>query len=141
MSVCAPPMMKIASRSAVDGQPSAVVFIKGESMPTIFNASDLNSTRNQGVTNTTIADRAMLGSDALRVERITLESEAHTAPISASEAESFLYVIRGSGQASVNSGAFALEPESLLWIESGDVYTLEAGVDGLELLVWHSPAS
>jgi mannose-6-phosphate isomerase-like protein (cupin superfamily) len=50
-----------------------------------------------------------------------------------------VYVIQGSGQAQVGSEAFPLALESMLWIESGDTFTLEAGTDGLEVLVSQAP--
>ncbi len=55
------------------------------------------------------------------------------------EAEQLLYVIRGSGVALVNSEQLPLEPESVLWLEPGDRYRIEAGEHGLEILQSYAP--
>ena len=108
-------------------------------MPTIFEPNDLPVSNQVGVTYTTLANTAMLGTDALGVERVVLEASKMSEPASAAGAERFLYVIQGSGQAQVGSESFPLAPESMLWIESGDSFTLEAGADGLEVLVSQAP--
>jgi quercetin dioxygenase-like cupin family protein len=92
------------------------------------------------VDQTTLADRDMLGVEALHVERIKLDPGVHTPAASVLAGEHFLYVIDGSGQARVGPHAFRLEPESILWLEPGDSYSLEAGADTLEVLLCHSPA-
>ena len=109
-------------------------------MPTIFEPKDLPVRNQDSATYTTLANAAMLGADALDVERIALEAGKKSAPASAVEAERFLYVIQGSGQAQVGSETFPLTPESMLWIESGDTFTLEAGTEGLEVLLCRAPA-
>lgn len=110
-------------------------------MPTIFNPSHLAVTRQSGATHTTLTDRAMLGADALHIERIALDPGAHTPPAQAPDAEHFLYVIRGAGSAHVGSKSFPLEPESILWLEAGDTCSLEAGADGLEVLSCRAPVA
>ena len=109
-------------------------------MPTIFEPNDLPVRKQDGATYTTLANAAMLGADTLQVERITLESGKKSEPVSAVEAERFLYVIQGTGQAYVGSEAFQLAPESMLWIESGDTFTLEAGAEQVEVLICRAPA-
>jgi mannose-6-phosphate isomerase-like protein (cupin superfamily) len=109
-------------------------------MPTIFEPNDLPARNKEGATYTTLANAAMLGADALDVKRIALEAGKRSEPAGAVKAERFLYVIQGSGQAQVGSEAFLLAPESMLWTESGDTFTLEAGADGLEVLVCQAPA-
>ena len=109
-------------------------------MPTIFEPNELPIRNEVGATYATLANAAMLGADALGVERVTLEAGKKSEPASAVEAERFLYVIQGSGQAQVGSVSFPLAPESMLWIESGDTFTLEAGADGVEVLVCRAPA-
>ena len=109
-------------------------------MPTIFEPNDLPVRNETGATYTTLANPAMLGADALGVERLSLEAGKKSEPASAVEAERFLYVIQGSGQARVGNETFPLSTESMLWLESGETFTLEAGADGLEILVSQAPA-
>jgi mannose-6-phosphate isomerase-like protein (cupin superfamily) len=109
-------------------------------MPTIFEPNDLPVRNKEGATYITLANTAMLGADALDVKRIVLEAGKKSEPASAVEAERFLYVIQGSGRAQVGIETFPLTPESMLWIESGDTFTLEAGGEGLEVLVSQAPA-
>jgi mannose-6-phosphate isomerase-like protein (cupin superfamily) len=82
----------------------------------------------------------MLGVAALQVERVTVEAGKKSEPASAIDTERFLYVIRGTGQAQVGSETFPLAPESMLWIESGDTFILDAGAEQLEVLVCRAPA-
>lgn len=109
-------------------------------MPTIFEPGDLPVRNQDGATYTTLANAAILGVDALQVERVALEAGKKSEPASAVDAERFLYVIHGTGQAHVGSEMFPLAPESMLWIEPGDTYTLEAGAKQLEVLVCRAPA-
>ena len=109
-------------------------------MPTIFEPNDLPVRNQDGATYTTLANAAMLGADALQVEHVTLETGKKTEPASAVEAERFLYVIQGTGQAHIGDEMFPLAPESMLWIEAGDMYSLEAGAEQLEVLICRAPA-
>jgi mannose-6-phosphate isomerase-like protein (cupin superfamily) len=109
-------------------------------MPTIFEPNDLPVRNKDGATYTTLANAAMLGVDALDVKRVALDAGKRSEPASAVEAERFLYVIEGSGQVQVGEEGFPLAPESMLWIESGDTFTLEAGAEGLEVLLCRAPA-
>ena len=109
-------------------------------MPTIFEPDKLPVSHQNGTTYTTLANAAMLGVDALQVERVRLESGQRTEPASAVDAERFLYVIQGTGQAHIGDETFPLAPESMLWIEFGDTFTLEAGDGQLEVLVCRAPA-
>ena len=109
-------------------------------MPTIFEPNDLPIRNQDGVTYTTLANAAMLGADALQVEHVALEAGKKSEPADAVDAERFLYVIQGTGQAHVGSDAFPLAPESMLWIESGETFTLEAGAEQLEVLICRAPA-
>jgi len=109
-------------------------------MPTIFEPNDLPIRNQDGVTYTTLANAAMLGADALQVERVSLDAGKTSGLASAVDAERFLYVIQGSGQAYVSDETFSLAPESMLWIDPGDTFTLEAGTEQLEVLVCRAPA-
>ena len=110
-------------------------------MPTIFEPKDLPVTGKNGTHITTLANQAMLGTNALRVERIMLEADATSESFEAENAERFMYVVRGKGQAHVGEQSFPLDPESVLWLEKGDVFHFEACADGLEVLLCRAPAS
>jgi len=109
-------------------------------MPTIFNPEDLPVKRQNGVASTTLADGAMVGSRALQIERVRLEAGSHTQSGRAIGAERFLYVVSGAGRARVGEAAYPLEAESVLWIESGDGFWLEAPTEELEVLICRAPA-
>ena len=109
-------------------------------MPTIFEPNDLPVRNKNGATYTTLANAAMLGADALLVKRVALDVGKSSEPANAVDAERFVYVIKGTGQAQVGSETFPLAPESMLWIESGDTFTIEAGTEQLEVLVCRAPA-
>jgi quercetin dioxygenase-like cupin family protein len=110
-------------------------------MPTIFEPKDLPVTEKNGANIATLANNALLGTNALQVERIVFAAGAESESFEASDAERFVYVIRGKGQAHVDGQVFPLDVESVLWLEKGDTFYLEAGADGLEVLLCHAPAS
>lgn len=109
-------------------------------MPTIFEPKDVPVTKKNGTRITELANGAMLGTNALQVERIELEAEAKTSLFEAADAERFVYVIRGKGQASVGEQEYQLEAESVIWLEKADTFYLEAGADSLEVLLCRAPA-
>jgi len=109
-------------------------------MPTIFDPKDLSMTRQNNVAYTILANSSMIGSDALHIERVTLEAGSHTPPADAIPGEQFIYVVRGAGQAQIGEATYPLEHESILWIESGDAYSLKAGAEELEVLICRAPA-
>jgi mannose-6-phosphate isomerase-like protein (cupin superfamily) len=109
-------------------------------MPTIFEPNDLPVRKKDGVTHITLADAARLGTDALQVEHVKVEAGKASEFASVMEAERFLYVIRGTGQAQVGDETFPLAPESMLWIEPGEMFTVEAGEEQLGALVCKAPA-
>jgi len=110
-------------------------------MPTIFEPKDLPVTEKNGSNVATLANSTLLGTNALQVERIVLAAGAESESFEASVVERFVYVVRGKGQAHVSEQAFPLEVESVLWLEKADTFYLEAGADGLEVLLCHAPAS
>ena len=110
-------------------------------MPTIFEPKDLPVAEKSGVNITTLANQAMLGTDALQVQHILLETDAKSGSFGAENSERFAYVVRGKGHASVGEQDFPLDPESVLWLEKGDVFHFEASADGLEVLLCRAPAS
>ncbi len=109
-------------------------------MPTILQPDELPRLRQRGLSVTTLGTPATLGTEALRVEHIQMDANATTAPFGTAQAERFLYVIRGAGQAQAGGEEFALGPESMLWIEAQDSCTLESGPEGLEVLICRAPA-
>ena len=111
-------------------------------MPTIFEPKDLPVIEKNGVNIATLANRTMLGTNALQVERIMLEASAKSSTFEAVDAERFMYVVRGKGQAFVGEQPLPLDAESMLWLEKDEPFYLEAGADGgLEVLLCHAPAS
>jgi redox-sensitive bicupin YhaK (pirin superfamily) len=111
-----------------------------EALPTIFEPKDLPVAEKDIVKITTLANQAMLGTDVLQVQHITLEAGTRSESFPAEAVERFLYVINGQGQAHVGEQRFPLEGESVLWLEKDDAFALEAGAAGLEVLLCHAPA-
>ena len=109
-------------------------------MPTILEPKDLPATQKNGANVTALANPATLGTNALEVQRITLKPGSKTDTFGAADVERFVYVIRGTGQAHIGEQKFALEAESVLWLEIEDAFSLEAGVDELEVLLCRAPA-
>jgi glyoxylate utilization-related uncharacterized protein len=54
-------------------------------------------------------------------------------------AEQMLYVISGGGKAVVDGEDFALDTESVLWVEQGEQYQFVAGDAGLDILQGYAP--
>lgn len=109
-------------------------------MPIIFKPHDLPVTEKDRATVITLANQAMLGTNALQVEKVLLLPGAESAAYPPIEAERFVYVIRGRGQAYVNERVFTLKPESVLWLETKDNFYLEAGPEELEVLLCQAPS-
>jgi quercetin dioxygenase-like cupin family protein len=109
-------------------------------MPTIFEPSDLAAAEKNGVRIAMLANPAMLGSNALQVERIELEPGVRSTVFEAADAERFIYVIRGKGMAQAGGETHPLEPESILWLEKQDSFSLQAEADGLVALLCRAPA-
>jgi len=108
-------------------------------MPTIFDPEDLPLDEKTGVKIATLANQAMLGTDALQVKHITLEANSKSDLHGAENAERFVYVISGEGQARVGNKSFPLEAESVLWLEKSDSFHFETEAHELELLLCHAP--
>jgi quercetin dioxygenase-like cupin family protein len=110
-------------------------------MPKIFEPKDLSVAEKGGAKVATLANSAMLRTNALQVERILLQGNAKSLIYEAADAERFAYVVRGQGQAHIGNQKFQLSAESVLWIEKEDTLSLEADADGLEVLLCQAPAS
>jgi len=108
-------------------------------MPTIFESKDLPLDEKTGAKIATLANQAMLGTDALQVKRITLNKKSKSESYGADNAERFVYVISGEGQAKIGDETFPLETESVLWLEKSDAFHFETEASGLELLLCSAP--
>jgi redox-sensitive bicupin YhaK (pirin superfamily) len=109
-------------------------------MPTVFESDHLPVTQDNHVKSVTLANRAMLGTDALQVERIELDQGTRSSLFPSADVERFIYVIRGNGQAYVGEQLLPLDAESVLWLEQEDAFYLESGASGIEVLLCHAPA-
>lgn len=87
----------------------------------------------------TLADRQSIGAPAMVARRWSLQPHARGPELTHGEVEQLLYVIRGAGVAVVNGERLPLAPETVLWLEPGDRYRLEAGGEGLEILQGYAP--
>ena len=108
-------------------------------MPTIFEAKDLPIDEKTGMKIATLANQAMLGTDALQVRRITLNANSKSETFDKENMERFVYVISGKGQAQVGRESFPLKAESVLWLEKSDAFHFETNADELELLLCYAP--
>lgn len=95
----------------------------------------------EGWSEAVLADAEVIGAPAMVLRRLRLEPGTRTAERGRSgEGEEFLYVIRGDGVAFVGGAGLALAPETVVWLEERDrSYRLEAGENGLEVLIAHGP--
>lgn len=75
----------------------------------------------------------------LELGHVALVPGAPKADIAAASGERFLYVVRGAGEAGLGAETFALEDESVLWLDPDDAPTLTAGPEGLEVLIARAP--
>jgi quercetin dioxygenase-like cupin family protein len=78
---------------------------------------------------TVLAERA-----PLTLERWDLAAGEATGWRDHEAGESFLYVIEGAGVLVLTDDRHGLAPESVVWLEPGDRYRLEAGPSGLAVL-------
>lgn len=109
-------------------------------MPLVFEPKDLLVYRDEEAAHTTLADSTMLGTAALQIERLVLGPRGRTSFPSAMDGERFAYVVRGVGTAHVGREPYPLEPESMLWLEPGDSWFLEADTEGIEVLICRAAA-
>src|SRR5690348_10514222 len=73
----------------------------------------------------------------LKVRRFLIDAGVTARPVPPRGAEAFAYVIAGSGTATASppAGRFGLGTESVLWLGACDELSVEAGQDGLDLLI------
>lgn len=87
----------------------------------------------------TLADAETFGAPAMVARRWSFEPGARGPKRTQGDVEQMLYVIRGSGVAHVGGRQLQLERETMLWLEPGDEYQIEAGAAGLEILQGYAP--
>jgi quercetin dioxygenase-like cupin family protein len=86
-----------------------------------------------------LADAETIGSPALTARHWSFQPNVTGPQIEHEDYDEMLYVISGNGYAWVGDQRFSLAPESVLWLEAGDSYHLEAGAEGLEVLQGIAP--
>ena len=79
------------------------------------------------------------GTLGLDARRLALAPRERGALLEAPAGEAFLYVIAGSGRVHAAAQSAALAAESVVWLEPGDACALDAGDEGLELLLARAP--
>jgi quercetin dioxygenase-like cupin family protein len=109
-------------------------------MPTIVNAQRAAAQQGRGWTRTPVVGSAALGTPAMEAQRWSLRGHAQGPIQTHTQGERMLYVIAGSGLTLIGSERAALAPETVVWLEPGDRYQLEAGPAGLEVLEAAAPA-
>ena len=109
-------------------------------MPVIVNVEEMRTVeQGEGVNITTLADRRAIGSPAMVARRWSIAPGVYSTKQKHGSTEQLLYVISGNGHAMVNGERLTLEPETVLWLEPGDVYQFYAGVMHLEILQGYAP--
>lgn len=71
----------------------------------------------------------------MRARRVVLEPNAAGPALAPPRGETMLYVIRGSGTGTAGAVPMTLEPETVVWLDPADRLTLQAGPEGLEILI------
>lgn len=111
-------------------------------MPVVRRASQLEHHSGPGW-----ASQAWAGADAfgaavpMRVDRHRLEPGSGSPQIPLGGQEAFAYVIAGTGTARAADETFPLAGESVLWLAACPGLEVQAGLDGLDVLVAQSQAS
>ncbi|HXV58283.1 MAG TPA: hypothetical protein VD704_10485 [Gaiellaceae bacterium] len=102
-------------------------------MAVLAGAATLGARRRaQGWTETELRGR---GPDSFAAARWDLDAGATTDRLVHEDGEAVLYVLEGSGRIVLADAAgHPLEEESVVWLEPGDGYRLEAGENGLAIL-------
>lgn len=109
-------------------------------MPKIINIDDMKIDHSEdGWTVTTLADAALIGYPAMVARWWTFEPQTTGPMLTRGTADELIYVIRGAGQAIVGDQTFALDDESVLWLEEGESYQFVSGSSGLEILQAYAP--
>ena len=109
-------------------------------MPIIINQDSTSVIRQgDGWQETLLANHQFIGSPAITARRWSFQAGARGPELEHGDYDEMLYVISGSGTAQVNGQVLELSLESVLWLEAGDRYRIQAGPAGLELLQGIAP--
>ena len=109
-------------------------------MPTIQKPEEMNyADQGEGWKVRRIAGGELFGGPAMSAFHWILEPRTRGPEIIHGNYDEMLYVIAGSGAAVVGGRRLPLEPESLLWLETGDRCQLESGAQGLDVLQSYAP--
>ena len=96
--------------------------------------------KEDGWTETTLADSLLINSLGMVARRWSFKPGSRTHEIHHGDHDEMLYVIAGSGITRVGSQELSLEPETLIWLEPGDHYFIQASAEGLEILQGFAPS-
>jgi quercetin dioxygenase-like cupin family protein len=114
--------------------------IGGNIMPTLINPDQMTTAETgEGWVDLSLAEPGITGTSAMVAHRWTLQPGVTGPERIHGDVDQLLYVIRGSGKAIVDGQVFALDHESILWLEPGETYHFVAGPDGLEILQGYAP--
>lgn len=109
-------------------------------MPIILKPDIMKSDMDEnGWTKIVLADYQTIGTNAIVAQRWSFEPLTTGPEQKHNDSDELLYVISGGGNIRVNDTTLALEKETVIWLESGDVYQLTAGENGLEILQGYAP--
>jgi quercetin dioxygenase-like cupin family protein len=109
-------------------------------MPIIIAQDRINVIRQgEGWQEILLAGHQAIGSPAITARRWSFQAVALGPELVHGDYDEMLYVISGGGTAQVNGQVLELSPESVLWLEAGDRYRIQAGSAGLELLQGIAP--
>lgn len=110
-------------------------------MPEIVSPEEMRAIQlRDGCREITLADEKTFGAPAMVARRWELDPYAEGPERVHGDVDQVLYVLRGGGEAVVDGQTFALEQESMLWLEEGERYRFRAGPKGLEILQGYAPA-
>jgi mannose-6-phosphate isomerase-like protein (cupin superfamily) len=108
-------------------------------MPVIRHLNELAQQRGPGWTRLDWAGAAVFGEPVpMEAHRYRIEAGAAGPDITLGAQEAFAYVIAGMGRGLAGGESYPLAPEGVLWLAGCDGLGLEAGPDGLDVLVAES---
>jgi quercetin dioxygenase-like cupin family protein len=104
-------------------------------MPTVVHRDALDPhARAAGWLETVLHDPGA-EAEGFALARWDLGPNETTQPLAHEHGEAFLYVAEGSGRIVLKEGDAELGAETVVWLDPGDEYRLEAGEDGLAVVV------
>lgn len=109
-------------------------------MPVIIESDVMKVIQKEdGWIETTLADSRLINGLGMVARRWSFKPGTRTHEIQHGDHDEMLFVLAGSGIAQVGSQVLSLEPETLVWLEPGDRYFIQASVEGLEILQGIAP--